>query len=207
MVHPGAQFHPSVANPGRPGGDLGRGAGSWVGRWQGQVTAGPERRGLNPGGVAKGCFGTSRAPARAPRAYPGEGTVNQTLGTTGRAWRGASQEMTSEACARGGVVRGGPGRRGRGPGDLSGAWSPRAGPGPLPGGVYCLVRPPCLSPPPLPAAPCMVWAPRSPRLLPPPTAPRPSPVGLKAALDPDTESADPAPRRPPETRRARSGPR
>lgn len=118
---------------------------------------------------------------------------------------GASQEMTSEACAWGGVVWAWPGRQrgqegggwGRGREDLGGASGPGAGSGPLPGGVSCLVHPPRLSPPPLRAAPCMVSLPLSPRPLPPSLFAASLPGWLEAARDRDAESADPAPRRPP----------
>lgn len=154
---------------GRPGGDLGCGAGSWVGRWRsswkwlGQVTAGRERRGLGRGGVAKGLLwhlgGTRLTSAGLSRSGDGESD----LGYRGSGVEGgkSGNDIRDLCSGRGGPRR--PGRRGRGREDLDGASGPGAGPGPLPGGVSCRVRPPRLSPPSLRAAPCMVSALRSPR--------------------------------------------
>lgn len=204
---------PALPVRGDPEGIWGRGAGGWVGRWssswrwRGQVTAGPERRGLGRSGGSKEMLQHLRGTRPTSSGLARSGDRESDLGHPGSgAERGKSGNDIRGLCSgRGGPRRAGAAGRGRE--DLGGAFGPGAGPGPLPGGVSCRVRPPRLSPPPLWAAPCMVWAPRSPRPLPPPSALRPSPAWLSAARDRDAESVDPVPRRPPETRRASSGPR
>lgn len=134
--------------------------------------------------------------------------MSQTSGTAGRAWRGASQEMTSEACARGGVVLGGPsgGGGGRGGRTLTEAVARGQDLGPFLGEFPAASALP-LSPPPSPGRSLYgLGAALSPPLSPPP-APRPSPARIEAARDQDAESADPASQAATETRRARSGPR
>lgn len=122
----------------------------------GEEGAGPLRE------AQSGCFATSGAAARPPRASPGVGTVSQISGTRGSGRAGvlvevvASQEMTSEACAWGGEVSAQPGRRGRRDGGGRTLAEPRArgpeqGPflGEFPAGS-ALPASPRLSPPPSP---------------------------------------------------------
>lgn len=91
--------------------------------------------------------------------------MSQISGTPGRAWRGASQEMTSEACARGGVVRAAPGRRGGGGRTLAEASAPGQDLGPFLGEFPAASALPA-SPRPL-SGPLLVWSGR--RALPAPS--------------------------------------
>lgn len=125
--------------------------------------------------------------------------MSQTSGTAGLAWRGASQEMTSETCARGRVVLGGPsgggGGGGRGGRTLTEAVAQGQDLGPFLGEFPAASALP-LSPPPSRGRSLYgLGAALSPPLSPPP-APRPSPARIEAARDRGAESADPAPRRP-----------